>query len=97
MQYSGSSCAQPLTGVFQPLLRTSRLEKAPEGIFPHDSSLATETPDPWLREVYEPFVERVLRSVGRLRRVQHGRVQLYVLYIALTLFALLVWGLGSSR
>jgi hypothetical protein len=32
-------------------------------------------------------------ALSRLRWLQHGRVQLYILYIAVTLLVLLVWKL----
>jgi hypothetical protein len=37
----------------------------------------------------------VARLFGRMRWLQQGRLRLYVLYIALTLLALLVWKLGG--
>ena len=55
----------------------------PAGLFPREASFATETPDV-CREMAVPARSspRVARRWRRLRWLQHGRVQLYVLYIA---------------
>ncbi len=34
------------------------------------------------------------RALGRLQWFQHGRIQFYVLYVVLTLIALIAWKLG---
>ncbi|MGD0138835.1 MAG: proton-conducting transporter membrane subunit [Tepidisphaeraceae bacterium] len=94
MQYTASSFAQPLMTLFAPLLRTRRTLAAPEGYFPSSASLTTATPDAARIAVFEPAFSGVGWVLARLRWLQHGRIQLYVLYIALTLLVLLVWKLG---
>ena len=94
MQYTASSYAQPLTELFAPLLRTRRKFAPPVGIFPQASSLATETPDMAREAVFRPLFAGTGWALGRLRWLQQGRIQLYVLYIALTLLVLLIWKLG---
>jgi formate hydrogenlyase subunit 3/multisubunit Na+/H+ antiporter MnhD subunit len=94
MQYTASSFAQPLTALFAPLLRTRRTLAAPEGYFPRAASLSTATPDAARVALYEPAFSGVGWVLARMRWLQQGRIQLYVLYIALTLLVLLVWNLG---
>jgi formate hydrogenlyase subunit 3/multisubunit Na+/H+ antiporter MnhD subunit len=94
MQYTASSYAQPLTGLFALLLQSRQQLVHPEGLFPSDASLQTETPDVFARGLYGPMFTAVERGLSALRWLQHGQVQFYVLYIALTLVALLVWKLG---
>jgi hypothetical protein len=94
MQYTASSFAQPLTTLFAPLLRTRRKLAAPEGYFPRAASLSTATPDVARVALYEPAFSGVGWVLARMRWLQQGRIQLYVLYIALTLLVLLVWKLG---
>jgi hydrogenase-4 component B len=94
MQYTGSSFAQPLTGLFALLLRSRQQLVLPEGLFPSRASLSTETPDVFTRGLYVPVFTAIARRLSALRWLQHGRVHLYVLYIALTLVALLIWKLG---
>ncbi len=94
MQYTGSSFVQPLTDLAATFLRARRTIQPPTGIFPAESALATETPDVCREGIYRPLFSGVQWSVSKLRWLQHGNVQLYVLYIALTLLVLLVWKLG---
>ena len=93
MQYTASSFAQPLTDLFKPLLGTKKNFSAPSGYFPSDAALKTETPDTFTEKIYGPIFMRIGASLSRLRWLQQGNVQLYVLYIALTLLALLIWKL----
>jgi len=93
MQYTASSFAQPLTDLFKPLLGTRKKVSAPRGYFPSDAALKTETPDMFSEKIYEPVFVRIGTGLSRLRWLQQGSVQLYVLYIALTLLALLIWKL----
>lgn len=93
MQYTSSSFAQPLTDTFALLLRSHKRLVAPAGFFPHQGSLTTETPDVFERSIYRPAFTELHAGLLSLRPIQYGRVQLYILYIALTLIALLLWQL----
>ncbi len=94
MQYTASSFAQPLVDLFGLLLRTRRTEIPPQGPFPARGSLSTETPDAFVAGLYRPVFRAAAWFVLQLRWIQHGRLQLYVLYIAVTLLILLFWKLG---
>jgi len=93
MQYTASSFAQPLTDLFRPLLGTRKRIVPPNGLFPVGAALKTETPDLTHEEMYRPMFERANDWLSQVRWLQHGKVQLYVLYIAITLVVLLVWKL----
>jgi hydrogenase-4 component B len=93
MQYTASSFAQPLTDLFGPLLATKKKITPPLGIFPQVAALKTETSDISHEEMYRPVFGRVNEWLSQLRWLQHGKVQIYVLYIAVTLIVLLVWEL----
>lgn len=90
MQYTGSSFAQPLTDLFRPVLRTRRRHKAPSGVMPSDTALSTTPYDVFRHRMYDCVFGAISHWLSPLRRAQHGRVQLYILYIALTLIVLLV-------
>lgn len=94
MQYTASSFAQPLTERFRLVLQTQRIFSPPAGLFPQDASLRTETPDVSRVHLYQPLFVGIGRALSSLRWLQHGQVQSYVLYIALTLLVLLIWRLG---
>lgn len=94
MQYTASSFAQPLTRMFDGILRTRESLDRPEGLFPVYAALKTEPRDLFNDFVYRPLFLGVEWLALRLRWLQEGHVQLYVLYIALTLLALLIWNLS---
>ena len=45
-------------------------------------------------DFYRPLFLGIAWAASKLRWLQQGRIQLYVLYIALTILVLLVWKLG---
>ena len=93
MQYTALSFAEPLVSFFRPLLRTRVEGIAPLGLFPGPSALHTHTPDAPTELVVTPLFRGIAWLAKQGRWLQHGRVQLYVLYIAVTLLALLLWKL----
>ena len=94
MQYTGSSFAQPITHLFSTFLRAKKKSSTPEGYFPREASLETETPDFCTESAWRPLFMGVEWLLARLRWLQTGNVQLYILYIAVTLIALLLWKLS---
>ena len=96
MQYTASSFAQPLTDLFGPVIGTRRRLSPPAGFFPGAASFASETPDLCRERLYRPAFMGIERALSAFRWLQHGRVQLYVLYIAFTLLVLLLWKLGET-
>jgi hypothetical protein len=95
MQYTASSFADPLTRQFRFLLRTQRRMTPPAGLFPTAASLSSETPDVYRERLYRPLFAAAERMLSRFRWIQHGRLNLYILYIVLTLLALLAWKLTT--
>ncbi|MCX6995598.1 MAG: proton-conducting transporter membrane subunit [Kiritimatiellaeota bacterium] len=93
MQYTSSSFAEPLVSFFQPVLRTRVEGAAPHGLFPGPSARHTHTPDTPTEWLAAPLFRGVARLAWPMRRLQQGRVQWYVLYIAIMLLVLLVWKL----
>jgi hydrogenase-4 component B len=93
MQYSCSSFADPLLTLFWSVLRTQKHLHAPNGLFPKEASLHTHTGDVFRSALFRPVFWVVEVLARRLRPLQHGQIQVYVLYLALTLLILLVWKL----
>jgi formate hydrogenlyase subunit 3/multisubunit Na+/H+ antiporter MnhD subunit len=94
MQYTASSFADPILKVFRRLIRQQRQVHPPEGLLPAEASLHTHAQDPFTEGGYRPAFLAVMWLSGQVRRLQGGRNQVYVLYIALALLVLLVWKLG---
>jgi hydrogenase-4 component B len=96
MQYTSSSYAQPITWFFETVLRTRKKLEPPQGLFPTNASLHTETPDVAMEKGYRPTFSLINWAFSKLQWIQHGRVNYYVLYIALTIIVLLIWFLGTT-
>lgn len=93
MQYTSSSFAQPVTKMFSAILRPGTTLAKPEGLFPARAGFHSETDDFFHRYLYRPLFSGVELLAAKARFLQAGRVQFYILYIALTLFILLIWNL----
>lgn len=93
MQYTSSSFAGPIMEFFHPVLRTKTDLHAPDGIFPRRAVLHTHTTDNFRACLFEPAFNLVRRTAMRLCRFQQGQIQVYVLYLAVTLIVLLAWKL----
>ncbi len=91
MQYTASSFAQPVISFFGRVLGVKPDESGPESPFPAPWKFHSHVPDLFLDNVYIPAFKAVDKGLSRLRWLQGGKVHRYVLYIAVTLIALLMW------
>ena len=91
MQYTASSFAQPLTTQFHLLIQNREAFVPPQGYFPAASSYASDSGDPALHLLFVPTFRWFDRVVTRLNVIQHGHIHVYILYVAATLIALLIW------
>jgi hydrogenase-4 component B len=91
MQYTASSFAEPLITQFRVFVRNRETMVRPEGYFPASASYSSESSDPFLRELFAP-VFRWFDHLIHLEIFQHGLLHVYVLYLVVTLIALLIWG-----
>lgn len=82
MQYTASSLGASLTRA---------RERRPEltGLHPHPSRFLREVPDLVLDRLILPLIRRSGRELARLRIVQMGRLQIYILYVLVALVALM--------
>jgi len=97
MQYTGSSFAQPLVDLIGSVLQTRKNVVLPIGLFAKTASLRTSTPDINREYLYAPVFRGVWGIILKLRWLQHGRLHLYVLYIAITIMLLLLWSFGFGE
>jgi hypothetical protein len=89
MQYSASSFAELLTGLFAFVLKPhSHHPDIPPGIFPTRTHFYSHVPEAVLELVYIPSLERLYQRFLPIRRMQSGILQQYVLYILITLVVL---------
>jgi len=90
MQYVGSSFSQTLVGLFHWAVRSRKTSVKLAGPFPVATRFQTTVPDAVLDRIVLPFLGGVESGVSRLRVLQRGPVQMYLLYVLFAVVALLV-------
>ncbi len=91
MQYTASSFVQPTVDFFKGILRTNKSAHRIDDYFPGSFTYKTKTADLFSEGFFRPVLESIRRIAGKLTWVQHGQLQVYVLYILITLMALFIW------
>jgi hydrogenase-4 component B len=91
MQYTSSSFAELLVGLFGWALRPREHRPDVAGLFPAKTAFHSEVKDPVLDEVVLPGVRSAAWLFSWFRVFQQGSIQLYLLYLFLALLALLLW------
>lgn len=93
MQYTGSSFAAPAGEVFDGVLRSTVVFDAPEGFFPRTGRYESRGDDAAEAHLWRPVFAGAGGALDRLRFLQGGRLQHYLLFLLLALVALLAWAL----
>jgi len=91
MQYTASSFAEMFVKLFAAVLRPRVHPPEVRGTFPDKSTFASHVPEAVLDLVVTPLLAATDRQFSRARKLQHGRLHLYILYIFMTLAVLLAW------
>jgi hydrogenase-4 component B len=92
MQYTSTAFSKPIRAVFSVVYKPDRkLEILPADrpYFPTSISYRSVRTTSFERSLYRPMVDVIVALSTQLRRLQTGNIQLYLLYIFLTLVALL--------
>jgi formate hydrogenlyase subunit 3/multisubunit Na+/H+ antiporter MnhD subunit len=90
MQYSSSSFAEMLVTCFRGFLRPKVHHPTISGAFPAPSRFSSHVPETVLEQIYIPFFEYLYDKSAPIRRLQHGQVNIYLLYSFVTLVLLMV-------
>jgi hydrogenase-4 component B len=96
MQYTAASFGRTLVDLFGWALRPQRDGPGPLGWFPRSAACAVHVRDAVLDGLLLPVWARTGRLVERVRVLQRGPVQLYVLYVLGTVVVLLAWALAGG-
>lgn len=94
MQYTSTVFSKPLRFVFARVYRSDRTVEtlpADQPYFPVSISYRSVRTTSYEKALYRPFVEWVVSLAHRLRRLQTGNIQIYLLYIFLALVSLLTF------
>jgi hydrogenase-4 component B len=97
MQYTAGSFAGIITGWFAWILRPQRHSHGPRDFFPAHASSEEHTPETVLEFVVEPAGGVAMWLASNARRLQHGRLQAYILYLLIGLIALIALALAGAN
>ncbi len=90
MQYTASSFAATLVDLFGGMLRPRRHRPKISGPYPEPALFSSHVPEVVLELLYLPLLKRGNELLMPLRRLQHGQIPLYILYIFVTVIVLLL-------
>jgi hydrogenase-4 component B len=90
MQYSSGSFAGLATGWFSWILRPARTLRRPRGYFPTEALRLERVPETVLQHLIVPAAARLMLVSSAVRRLQHGRLSAYILYVVTGLAACIV-------
>ena len=96
MQYSSGSFAQIVVGWFRWLLRPRLLLRRPRGLAPVRSFRLERVPDTVLDVLIAPLGGAIMQLASGARRLQHGSLQAYIMYLVAGLVALGAMVLGTG-
>ncbi len=96
MQYSSGSFANLASAWFFWILRPSRTWRRPHGSFPAEALLLDRVPETVLEQAVLPLAARIMQVSSAVRRLQHGRLSAYILYVVAGLAGLAVLVLLES-
>jgi hydrogenase-4 component B len=90
IQYTSSSFGAMLVSWFRGVLCPEVHREEVTGLFPLPGRLASHVPETVLERVYIPFLEYLYLKSAPVRRLQHGKLNIYIFYTFITLVLLLV-------
>jgi hydrogenase-4 component B len=88
MQYTSASFGGIVAGWFGWVLQPERKTRRPRGHFPTEAIRLERVPETILERVIGPVGTGILQVSTAVRRLQHGRLQFYILYVLAGLIAL---------
>lgn len=94
MQYTSTAFSKPLRKVFAQVYQPERaVEVLPvdQPYFPASISYRSVRTTSFERSLYRPAVDAIVSTGHRLRRLQTGNIQVYLLYVFLALLGVLVF------
>jgi NADH:ubiquinone oxidoreductase subunit 5 (subunit L)/multisubunit Na+/H+ antiporter MnhA subunit len=94
MQYTATVFSKPIRFVFSSVYRPNRkIDRLPsdQAYFPVSVTYRSVRTTSYEKAIYRPIAEIVLSAANQLRRMQTGNIQVYLLYIFLTLVLLLAF------
>ncbi len=92
MQYTGTSFSESMVNLLGSLVAPYRRKPAMDGvILPQKARFIYEVSETVLDQVLTPIFLWIGSAFSYIRRLQHGQLHIYMLYIFITLFVLMLW------
>ncbi|MBP1728098.1 MAG: dehydrogenase (quinone) [Deltaproteobacteria bacterium] len=91
MEYTATAFSELAVSVFNGIIRQRVERPALTGIFPAAARCADLPTETVLERIIVPLFNIAGLSFAFLRRLQHGQMHVYMLYIFVTLFILMLW------
>ena len=91
MQYTASSFAQPLLQIFRNVLGYLVQGNTPKEYFPKEGEVSSRVTEASEELFFRPAFEFIKSLSAKLKVIQYGYTQLYLLYIFIFLLLLLIW------
>jgi hydrogenase-4 component B len=88
MQYTSASFAGIAAGWFRWVMQPERKMRRPRGLFPEEAIRLERIPETVLERIIGPVSLSIMRVSTAVRRLQHGRLQFYILYVVAGLIGL---------
>jgi hydrogenase-4 component B len=88
MQYTSASYAGIAAGWFRWILLPERKAHRPRGHFPEVAIRLERIPETVLERLIGPISQAILQVSTMVRRLQHGRLQFYILYVLVGLIGI---------
>jgi len=91
MQYTASSFAEPILRNFRNVLGYAVKGHRPEGYFPKEGNISSHVVEASEDFFFRPVFRWIQFLTAKLKIIQYGYTQLYLLYIFIFLLILLIW------
>jgi hydrogenase-4 component B len=91
MQYGGTSFSELAVSIFNGVIRQHTERPKLSGLFPKRAQFSDRPTETLLERIIVPLFTLAGVSFAFLRRLQHGQMHVYMMYIAVTLFILMLW------
>jgi hydrogenase-4 component B len=91
MQYTGTSYAAEMIDFYRPFVPVKKIYTGISRIFPGKTTWETTVEDVAEINFQQRLIQPLLKFMGKLRWIQHGKIQLYIAYIVLAMIVLLLF------
>jgi hydrogenase-4 component B len=91
MQYTGAAFSEFWASLTRGLSRSIIRKPAPQGVAPGAAGFSFKPEETILERIIQPALDLAGVGCSFIRRLQHGQLHIYMLYIFITLILLTVW------